>query len=60
MQKCAKMLPRTSSVVISPPVISARWKRASRMSWATKSAGIFICRPSMTRWIESRAWVRAS
>ena len=54
------MLPRTSSVVISPPVISARWKRAWRMSCATKSAGILACRPSMTRSIESRAWVRAS
>ena len=37
MQKFLKMLPKTSSVVISSPVISAKQRNASRMSCDTNS-----------------------
>lgn len=37
MQNFIKIFPNTSSAVISPPTISARWKRHSRKSWLMKS-----------------------
>ena len=59
MQKWLNMFCRTSSVV-TWPAMSLRWKMHSRMSWAMKSPESCICRPCSTRWMASRAWVRAS
>ena len=44
-QKFLKMVPSTSSVVTSPPVISAKWWRHSRKSCATKSPESPVCKP---------------
>lgn len=59
-QKFLKIFPNTSSFVISPPVISARKKRQSRMSRLRRSPERFSCRPSRTRSMALRALRRAS
>ena len=58
MQKRVKMEERMSGVVIWP-VIDARWWRVSRRSWAMRSPGRFVLRPSMTRDMACEAQVRA-
>lgn len=55
MQKFLNIFPSTSSFVISPPTISAKWNRHSRKSWLTKSPDKPIAMPSCTRWIASSA-----
>ena len=54
-QKFLKIVPSTSSVVTSPPVISARWWRHSRKSCATKSPESPDCNPCRTRRTSSSA-----
>ena len=45
MQKWEKMFLSVSSVVISPPVISARWCRHERSSSQSRSVGSWACKP---------------
>ena len=54
-QKFLKIVPSTSSVVTSPPVISAKWWRHSRKSCATKSPESPDCKPCRTRRTSSSA-----
>lgn len=48
MQKCWKMFERVSSVVMAPPVMSARWWRAERRSSLMRSPLRFMSRAWMT------------
>lgn len=59
MQKFWKMVVRMSVVVIWP-VIVARWWRVSRRSWARRSAGVVVRRPSRRARAETAAERRAS
>lgn len=59
MQKCSKIFPSTISFVTSP-AISLRWKMHSRISCETKSPDRFSANPCWTRWMASKAWVKAS
>ena len=59
-QKFLNIVPSTSSVVTSPPVISARWWMHSRRSCATKSPEMPDCKPRRTRRTSSRAAVSAA
>ena len=59
MQKCSKIFPSTISFVTSP-AISLRWKIHSRISCETKSPDRFSASPCWTRWMASKAWVKAS
>ncbi len=59
MQNLSNIFPNTWSVVTSP-TISERWKIHSLKSWEMKSPERLADKPSWTRWMDSRAWVRAS
>ena len=59
MQKRAKMEWRRSGVVMAP-VMAPRWWRASRMSWAMKSAERVVCRDSAALVRAAEALFRAS
>ena len=48
MQKREKMVARMSGVVMVPVMVE-RWWRVSRTSWATRSPGRLVVRPSITR-----------
>ena len=55
IQKFRKIFPKTSSVVMSP-VMVPRWWRVSRRSWAIRSVGRVVFRPSRTRVRLACAW----
>lgn len=57
-QKWEKMVERMSGVVMSPVMVE-RWWMVSRTSWAMRSAGRVVWRPSITRRSESEACRRA-
>lgn len=60
MQKCSNMFPSVSSVVILPPVMSARSSRQRRRSSARRSELMPEDMPSSTRRMSDWARTRAS
>ncbi len=58
-QNVAKMLWRTSSEVISVPVISPRWWRHWRRSSAIRSVGVWSAKACLARRRASRDWSSA-